>query len=132
MSTRDMNTDHPGKSGQHTTSRKEFAKKLRQNMTDAETRLWYHLRAGRLAQIKFRRQVPIGPYVADFCSFEHKLIVEVDGGQHDENRKLDQRRTRLLEKDGFRVVRFWNTDVFSNIEGVLFEIGRVIGLKDSE
>ena len=101
-----------------------LARNLRKNMTDAERLLWRHLRAKRFANVKFNRQVPVDQYIADFCSFEHRLIVEVDGGQHDENRKADDERTKYLESKGFKVIRFWNNEVLANIEGVLTEIDR--------
>jgi very-short-patch-repair endonuclease len=87
-------------------------------MTDAEWRLWYHLRAGRFAGRKFRRQVPLGPYVVDFLCEQAKLIVEVDGGQHAERSVQDEARTRWLSERGYRVVRFWNNDVLTNMDGV--------------
>ncbi len=94
------------------------AKALRANMTDAERRLWYHLRAHRFAGMKFRRQALVGPYVVDFASLQRNLIVEVDGGQHADSAS-DQRRTQWLEDQGFRILRFWNNEVLSNISGVL-------------
>jgi very-short-patch-repair endonuclease len=87
-------------------------------MTDAEQRLWYHLRAHRFASYKFKRQVPIGSYIVDFACLRRKLVVEVDGGQHAENPK-DQVRDHYLEGEGFRVLRFWNNDVLGNTNGVL-------------
>jgi very-short-patch-repair endonuclease len=94
------------------------AKALRANMTDAERRLWYLLRAHRFAGVKIKRQAPIGHYIVDFVSFEQRLVVEVDGGQHADN-DADLRRTRWLEDQGFRVLRFWNNEVLSNTRGVL-------------
>jgi very-short-patch-repair endonuclease len=94
------------------------AKALRANMTDAERRLWYLLRAHRFNGVKIKRQVPIGPYIVDFVSFERRLIFEVDGGQHADS-EADQRRTRWLEGEGFRVLRFWNNEVLKNTSGVL-------------
>jgi very-short-patch-repair endonuclease len=94
------------------------AKALRTNMTDAERRLWYLLRAHRFNGVKIKRQVPIGPYIVDFVSFERRLIFEVDGGQHVDS-EADQRRTRWLEGEGFRVLRFWNNEVLKNTSGVL-------------
>ncbi len=83
------------------------------------------LRAGRLG-VKFRRQYPIGPYVADFCCVERQLIVELDGGQHAEpaQQGADQRRSAVLAASGYRVLRFWDSEVLTNIEGVLEEILR--------
>jgi very-short-patch-repair endonuclease len=94
------------------------AKVLRSNMTDAERRLWYLLRAHRFKEIKFKRQAPIGRYIVDFVSFERRLVVEVDGGQHADN-EADLRRTRWLEDQGFRVLRFWNNEVLNNTGAVL-------------
>jgi very-short-patch-repair endonuclease len=94
------------------------ARKLRSRMTDAERKLWFALKDRRFQSSKFRRQVPIGPYVADFLSFESRLVVEVDGGQHAESTR-DAKRDRWLAENDFRVVRFWNNDVLSNLAGVL-------------
>ena len=95
---------------------------MRANQTEAETRLWQRLRDRRLAGAKFRRQAPIGPYIADFISLEAKLIVEIDGGQHAENAAADAARTAWLEDRGFRVLRFWNNDTLANTDGVVEEI----------
>jgi very-short-patch-repair endonuclease len=88
-------------------------------MTDAEQRLWYHLRASRFEGWKFRRQVPVGDYVVDFLCEEARVIVEVDGGQHAERAKRDAARTQRLAAQGYAVLRFWNNDVLENMEGVL-------------
>ncbi len=87
-------------------------------MTDAERRLWYFLRAHRFKGMKFKRQTIIGRYIVDFASLNRRLIVEVDGGQHADS-ETDGRRTRWLEDQGFRVLRFWNNEVLSNTDGVL-------------
>ncbi len=99
----------------------KLAKRLRKTQTDAERRLWARLGAKRLAGVKFRRQQPIGPYIADFVCFEHGLIVELDGGHHQSSEQLahDKKRTAWLESQGFRVLRFWDNEVLSNTEGVL-------------
>ncbi len=102
------------------------ARALRGALTDAEQRLWYHLRNRRLGGHKFRRQVPFGPYVADFVCMAARLIVEVDGGQHAQRAVEDARRTRYLEDQGYRVVRFWNNEVLGNLEGVLQRLSVVI------
>jgi len=86
-------------------------------MTDAERRLWSVLRSRRLLGYKFRRQHPIGPFIADFACIGHKLIVEADGGQHDES-ATDKRRTAWLKREGWRIVRFWNNDILANPAGV--------------
>ncbi|MEG6509092.1 endonuclease domain-containing protein [Methyloligella sp. 2.7D] len=103
------------------------AKKLRKEMGKAETKLWFELRDRRFRGVKFRRQVPIGSYVADFASKKLGLIIEVDGGQHAElTMEKDAQRTAYLEQQGFRVIRFWNNDVLKNIEGVMHTIGEAI------
>jgi len=95
------------------------ARHLRKNMTDAEQRIWRALRLRQILGVKFRRQHPIGAYIADFICIERKLIVEVDGGQHAEQIVEDNVRTAWLEAQGYRVMRFWNNEVLQNIEGVL-------------
>jgi len=104
------------------------ARALRGAMTDAEQRLWYHLRNRRLGGYKFRRQVTFGPYVADFACVAARLIVEVDGGQHANRTVEDATRTQYLEQQGYRVVRFWNNEVLGNIEGVLERLIAVLTL----
>jgi very-short-patch-repair endonuclease len=94
------------------------AKSMRTEMTDAERALWMQLRAHRLDGLRFRRQTPIGPYIVDFVCHERRLVVELDGGQHAESQH-DIRRDRWLESKGYRVLRFWNSDVFQNRDGVL-------------
>lgn len=98
-----------------------LARKLRREMTEAERLLWYHLRNRRLAGFKFRRQVPIGPYIVDFLCPEKRVIVEIDGGQHNfpDERARDLERTRFLESRGYKVLRFWNNEVLWNLGGVL-------------
>jgi very-short-patch-repair endonuclease len=93
------------------------ARALRSDMTDAERKLWYRLRAHRFNGTSFRRQVPIGHYIADFVCLQARLIVEVDGGQHGAER--DATRDAWLRGQGFHVLRFWNNDVHANIDGVL-------------
>jgi len=97
----------------------KHAKILRKNSTKAETLLWSKLRSKQLEGIKFRRQQPIGNYIVDFVSFERQIIIEVDGGQHANKKKEDQRRDQILTKDGFKVLRFWNNNVLENIDAVL-------------
>ena len=94
------------------------ARELRQRSTDVEKQLWSALRAGRLAGHKFRRQQPIGPFIADFVCQQARLIVELDGSQHAENDR-DRRRDEFLAGKGYRVLRFWNSDVVENQAGVL-------------
>jgi len=98
------------------------ARNLRREQTDAERKLWWELRARRLDGFKFKRQVPLGRYIADFMCFECKLIVELDGSQHLEQVEYDEARTRWLERQGYRVVRHWNVDVLLNTERVMEEI----------
>jgi very-short-patch-repair endonuclease len=90
-------------------------------MTRAERVLWRALRR-TLPEYHWRRQVPLGRYFADFASHSAKLIIELDGGQHAMSRDRDAHRTRFLEHEGFRVIRFWNNDVLANIDGVLSSI----------
>ena len=94
------------------------AKKLRANSTDAERKLWYHLRDRRLLGFKFVRQQPIGPYIADFACRDADLIIELDGGQHADAIGRDQRRTAVLAEYGYFVLRFWNNDILTNTDGV--------------
>jgi very-short-patch-repair endonuclease len=92
-------------------------------LQDAERKLWQHLRAGCLGGLKFRRQHPVPPYVADFCCIELKLVIELDGGQH--TAEADRLRTLRLEAQGCSVLRFWDNDVLSNIESVVEAIWNV-------
>jgi very-short-patch-repair endonuclease len=98
------------------------ARALRKAQTDAEARLWAHLRAGRLEGLKFRRQFPIGSFLTDFCCREKRLIVEVDGGHHAARRDADSRREEALCTRGYRILRFWNNEVLGNIEGAIERI----------
>jgi very-short-patch-repair endonuclease len=95
-----------------------FAKAFRTNQTDAELKMWQALRAGRLMRYKFKRQVPIGDYIVDFVCFEQKLIIEIDGGQHLQS-AADKVRDAKLTALEFGVLRFWNNQIFENLEGVL-------------
>ena len=95
------------------------ARLLRKNQTDAEAALWRKLRGRGLEGYKFRRQVPVGPYVADFLCKEAMLIVEIDGGQHAEQVEYDRFREDFLKTHGYQVVRFWNNEVLNNLDGVL-------------
>ena len=98
-----------------------IARRLRANQTDAETVLWNRIRNGQIDGYKFVRQVPILGYICDFVCREQRLIIEVDGGQHNESATDAIRDKRLIE-DGYRVLRFWNNDVFGNTEGILLTI----------
>ena len=93
------------------------AKIMRSNQTEAEKRLWSILRAKRLGKYKFKRQVPLNHYIADFVNFEHRLIIEADGSQHLDSAH-DKRRDAYLKAQDFRIVRFWNSDILKNSEGV--------------
>ena len=106
----------------------EFVRHLRHAQTDCENRLWSRLRDRRLFGIKFRRQEPLGAYVVDFVSYEKRLIVELDGGQHMENANYDAKRDAWLCAQGFDVARYWNNDVTSNLDGVLEDIARRAGV----
>lgn len=98
------------------------AKQLRKHQTEAELRLWYHLRAHRFMGLKFKRQKPLGPYIADFVCLEYGLVIEVDGGQHDQQRAYDSQREGWLTAQGFTVLRFWNNDVLRDTHRVLERI----------
>ena len=100
------------------------ARQLRGNQTDTERILWNRLRAHRLNGLRFRRQFPIGNFIADFCCKEYQLVIELDGEQHAEQRiiKYDDRRTQLIENRGYKVLRFWNNEVLTNMDGVLESI----------
>ncbi|MCI4589984.1 DUF559 domain-containing protein [Sphingobium sp. BYY-5] len=100
------------------------ARGLRNNATEAERILWRAISARKVSGIRFNRQVPIGPFICDFVARSIGLVIEVDGGQH--NEEADAERTRYIEAQKFRVIRFWNNDVLGNIEGVIEEIERVI------
>ena len=105
---------------------KERARSLRQNATDAEKRLWTYLRNRRLAGFKFRRQMPVEPYIVDFACLDARLIVEIDGGQHAEQQTYDMNRSRFLESRGYRVLRFWNNEVLQETDAVLERIRLVL------
>lgn len=97
------------------------ARKLRRDMTDAERRLWLHLRANQMDGVKFTRQFPIGDFIVDFACRSARIAIEIDGGQHSENLAAEE-RTRVIEAHGYRVIRFWNNDVLQNTDGVLIAI----------
>ncbi len=97
------------------------AKDMRSHMTDAEMKLWQALRAKRFEGYKFKRQVPIGNYIVDFACLSHRLVIEVDGSQHDDN-DYDRRRDAWLQAQGFTVQRFWNIDILQAMDGTLIRI----------
>lgn len=96
------------------------ARRLRRNQTDVERKLWSRLRDRRLDGWKFRRQAPVGTYIVDFLCPDAKLVVELDGGQH--SAEADADRTQAIEAHGYLVIRFWNNDVTTNLEGVLLRV----------
>ena len=102
------------------------ARRLRAAMTDAEQRLWMRLRGEQMKGFRFRRQVPMGPYVLDFACLKARLVIEVDGGQHAGAIEQDKQRTAWLAAQGFRVLRFWNNDVLRETDGVMERIRLVL------
>ena len=106
--------------------RPKLQRRLRNNMTDAEQRLWRFLRRKQMSDFKFRRQHPFGDYIIDFFCLEIMLAVEVDGGQHNERLAEDTARTEYLKRAGFRVLRFWNNEVMSEIDSVTAAIWSVL------
>ena len=107
-------------------SPRDYARGLRRRQTDAERRLWARLRDRRLLGVRFARQVPIGPYIVDFCCREQRLIVELDGGQHATRADYDAGRTAFLEGLGYRVLRFWDNEALRNTDGVLQRIAQAL------
>ncbi len=105
-------------------SRILMARSLRGRPTDAERELWDHLRLKQIDGLKFRRQAPIDGYIVDFVCYECRVVIEADGGQHDKS-ESDNRRDEYLRAQGFSVLRFWNTDILTNIVGVLTTIQAV-------
>lgn len=108
-------------------TRRDRARRLRREDTDAEARLWSSLRDRRLGGWKWRRQVPLGPYIVDFLCVEAGLVVELDGGQHANQMAYDARRTRYLEGLGLRVMRFWNSAVLPDSDGVCLSVLDALG-----
>jgi very-short-patch-repair endonuclease len=99
-------------------STKANARDLRRGMTDAERLLWRHLRRRQVEGLKFRRQHPLGCFIVDFVCIEAALVIEIDGGQHGERLAQDAARTAWLNRQGYRVLRFWNNEVLDNIDAV--------------
>ncbi|HEY1146652.1 MAG TPA: endonuclease domain-containing protein [Allosphingosinicella sp.] len=97
-------------------------RQLRRAMTDAETLLWTRLRSRQMGGFKFRRQMWLCGYIADFACLEARLVIEADGGQHDAAQGDDARRTAALAAEGYRILRFWNNDILANLDGVLLTI----------
>ena len=102
------------------------SRELRYHSTDAERKLWSSLRNRQLAGVRFNRQVPIGPYICDFVARSARLIIEIDGGQHAVQHGYDKDRTEFLRAKGYRVIRFGNSDVLENAEGVLTTIAAAL------
>ena len=113
-------------------SASESARRLRRDMTDAERTLWAQIRHKQVDGYRFRKQVPLGKYVADFACLEPRLIVEVDGGQHADQTIPDAARSAWLENNGFRVLRFWNNEVLENLDGVLQTIAETLREVDDD
>ena len=111
-----------GEGAQATAPMLNNAKTLRSQQTEAEQRLWYHLRAHRFHGLKFKRQKPMGRYIVDFVCIERRLIIELDGSQHSEQMDYDQSRDAWLRSRGYTVLRFWNNDVLQQLENVLEQI----------
>lgn len=115
--------------------RRATARRLRANQTGAELMLWRELRRLETKGTHFRRQVPVGPYVADFACLAARLIIELDGSQHGDElgKARDEIRTRWLESEGYRVLRFWNNDLTDNLDSVLETIyAALYGSRDTE
>jgi len=96
-----------------------ISRKLRKDSTEAEKLIWKHLRARKIEGLKFRRQQQIGRYIVDFVCLKKKLVIEIDGGQHALQEREDKERDALLREHGYKILRFWNNEVLSNIQGVL-------------
>jgi very-short-patch-repair endonuclease len=103
-----------------------IARRLRSNQTDAEIRLWYLLRSRRFRSYKFRRQHPVGRFIVDFVCLAQRIVIEIDGGQHQDRVAADRARDSFLRANGFQVLRFWNNDVLSNTQSVLEEITKYL------
>jgi len=100
----------------------KLARKLRRTQSNAEAIFWREVRGRLLGGFKFRRQVPIDKFIADFVCESAKLIIELDGHQHADTENQDLARTAILETKGYRVIRFWNHDVYDNLDGVMIEV----------
>ena len=112
----------------HKNSLIQLTKQLRTRQTPWESKLWYYLRGNRLDGLKFKRQVMIGEYIVDFCCNERKLVIELDGGHHNDQKSLlhDDGRTAYIEKYGYLVLRFWNNEIDKNMNGVLLIIKQAL------
>ena len=106
-----------------------IARRLRRDMTEAERKLWSRLRNRQMRGLKFRRQMPIEGFIADFACVEARLVIEVDGGQHAEAAEADRMRSDAIESAAYLVIRFWNRDVLQNIDTVMGEIDRTLAAR---
>jgi len=111
---------------------RDRARQLRRDETDVERKLWSRLRARQLCGAKFRRQYPIGTFIADFCCYEQRLVIELDGGHHAEQLDADRNRTDFFVSQGYGVLRFWNHEVTENIDAVLEQISHTLTLSLSQ
>jgi len=123
--TRRNSAKHPHMAHEPTLPR-DTARRLRLNATEAEQKLWSQLRKRQLYGFQFRRQFSIGPFFVDFGCLGAKLIIEVDGSQHADERERDERRSAFLRTNGYRVLRFWNFDVLSDVDSVVERIAEVL------
>lgn len=103
-----------------------IARMLRRRSTNVEKILWQKLKGRQLEGYKFRRQQPVGPYIVDFVNFEKRIVIELDGGQHAIRKDSDKKRDAWLKAEGFEVLRFWNNDLFENLEGILEVIRKTL------
>lgn len=110
----------------------EKSRQLRKNMTSQERKLWNIIRERRFFGYRFRRQFPISSYIVDFVCREKRIIIEIDGGQHNEiqNIEYDNKRTEFLKSEGFQVIRFWNNDVDNNMDGIYERLKEVFKIDD--
>jgi very-short-patch-repair endonuclease len=102
------------------------ARQLRNNQTDAEKKLWARLRSRSLSDFRFRRQFPIGNFIADFACPKSRLVIELDGAQHLDRTAQDTWRSKLIEQHGYKVIRFWDSEVLTDIAGVLERIEQAL------
>jgi very-short-patch-repair endonuclease len=102
------------------------ARSLRSDMTIAEHKFWQAIRGKQIEDCRFRRQHPVGPYIADFACIDKSLVIELDGEQHQDRITYDERRTAFLQAQGWQVLRFWNNDVLNNLDGVLAKVIEVL------
>jgi very-short-patch-repair endonuclease len=105
---------------------RDRSRRLCRDQTEAESKLWSRLRNRQLGGMKFRRHHFINPFIVDFCCPEKWLVIELDGGQHAEQVKADQERTAFLESKGYQVLRFWNNEIFVNMEAILEKIAAML------